>query len=52
MERLIDGGGAAWSVCKDLYFENREDVRSDYSSPLWAKNLREFTPNFRYSRRI
>ena len=35
----IDGGGSSWSECKNLYFENTEEVRSDYGSPLWAKNL-------------
>lgn len=35
----IDGGGSSWSVCKDLYFENQDQVRSDYGSPLWAENL-------------
>jgi acetyl esterase len=35
----IDGGGSSWTECKNLYFENQEDVRSEYGSPLWAKNL-------------
>ncbi|WP_445734387.1 alpha/beta hydrolase [Mariniflexile sp.] len=35
----LDGGGSSWSECKELYFTNEKDVRSDYGSPLWSKNL-------------
>lgn len=42
----IDGGGSSWSECKNLYFENTEEVRSDYGSPLWAKNLTGLPPTF------
>jgi acetyl esterase len=35
----LDGGGSSWSPCKDLYFKDANDVRSDYGSPLWSKNL-------------
>ncbi|SRX74481.1 alpha/beta hydrolase [Aequorivita antarctica] len=35
----LDGGGSSWSECKDLYFTNEEDIRSEYGSPLWSKNL-------------
>lgn len=42
----IDGGGSSWSVCKDLYFDNQDQVRSDYGSPLWAKNLAGLPPTF------
>jgi acetyl esterase len=42
----IDGGGSSWSVCKDLYFDNQDQVRSDYGSPLWAKNLIGLPPTF------
>jgi acetyl esterase len=42
----IDGGGSAWTACKELYFENQDEVRSDYGSPLWAKNLAGLPPTF------
>ncbi|WP_083639020.1 alpha/beta hydrolase [Algoriphagus marinus] len=42
----IDGGGSSWSACKDLYFDNQDQVRSDYGSPLWAKNLGDLPPTF------
>lgn len=35
----LDGGGSSWSECKELYFTNEKDSRSDYGSPLWSKNL-------------
>ncbi len=35
----LDGGGAAWPECKAQYFENKNEQRTDYASPLWADNL-------------
>ena len=35
----LDGGGSSWTECKDLYFTNKEEVRSRYGSPLWSDNL-------------
>lgn len=35
----IDGGGSSWTECKKLYFNNNEESRSTYGSPLWAENL-------------
>ncbi len=35
----LDGGGSSWFECKELYFTNKKDVRSEYGSPLWSKNL-------------
>ena len=35
----LDGGGSSWTECKDLYFNNENDFRSEYGSPLWSKNL-------------
>jgi acetyl esterase len=35
----LDGGGASWTECKDLYFNDVKDVRSTYGSPLWTENL-------------
>ena len=35
----LDGGGSSWTECKDLYFNDKKDVRSTYGSPLWSKNL-------------
>ena len=35
----LDGGGSSWTECKDLYFNNKNDIRSEYGSPLWSKNL-------------
>jgi acetyl esterase len=42
----LDGGGSSWTPCKDLYFNDTQDVRSDYGSPLWAKNLSGLPPTF------
>ena len=42
----LDGGGSSWTPCKDLYFNDVQDVRSDYGSPLWAKNLSGLPPTF------
>jgi acetyl esterase len=35
----LDGGGSSWTECKDLYFENKDDARSRFGSPLWAEDL-------------
>jgi len=35
----LDGGGSSWTECKDLYFNDKKDIRSKYGSPLWSKNL-------------
>lgn len=35
----LDGGGSSWTECKDLYFNKKNDFRSEYGSPLWSKNL-------------
>ena len=35
----LDGGGSSWTPCKDLYFNDVNDVRSDYGSPLWSEDL-------------
>ena len=35
----LDGGGSSWSECKDLYFNDKKDIRSIYGSPLWSENL-------------
>jgi acetyl esterase len=42
----LDGGGSSWSECKDLYFSNQKDIRSEYGSPLWSKNLSDLPPTF------
>lgn len=42
----IDGGGAAWPECKNQYFENEDQQRSNYGSPLWADNLSGLPPTF------
>jgi acetyl esterase len=35
----LDGGGSSWTPCKDLYFNDVTEVRSDYGSPLWSEDL-------------
>ena len=35
----VHGGGSSWTECKDLYFENEDDARSRFGSPLWAEDL-------------
>lgn len=42
----LDGGGSSWSECKAQYFENPEDAKSDYGSPLWAQDLKGMPPTF------
>lgn len=42
----IDGAGAAWKECKDLYFANAKDARSRYGSPLWAQDLKGLPPTY------
>lgn len=42
----LDGGGSSWSECKDLYFNDAEDIRSEYGSPLWSENLSGLPPTF------
>ena len=42
----LDGGGSSWTECKDQYFENPEDVRSDYGSPVWAQDYASMPPTF------
>ena len=42
----LDGGGSSWTECKDLYFNNDEDIRSEYGSPVWAENLAGLPPTF------
>jgi acetyl esterase len=42
----LDGGGSSWTECKAQYFENTADVRSDFGSPLWAKDLADVPPTF------
>ncbi len=42
----LDGGGSSWSECKKLYFNNKSDVRSEYGSPLWSKNLSGLPPTY------
>lgn len=42
----LDGGGSSWSECKDLYFTSEKEIRSQYGSPLWSKNLSELPPTF------
>jgi acetyl esterase len=42
----LDGGGSSWTECKDLYFNNNNDIRSEYGSPLWSENLSGLPPTF------
>jgi acetyl esterase len=42
----LDGGGSSWSPCKDLYFNDVSDIRSEYGSPLWSENLAGLPPTF------
>ena len=42
----LDGGGSSWTECKDLYFNDKEEVRSRYGSPLWADNLSGLPPTY------
>lgn len=42
----LDGGGSSWTACKDLYFNEVAEVRSNYGSPLWAENLADLPPTF------
>lgn len=42
----LDGGGSSWTECKDLYFNNNEEVRSEYGSPLWAEDLSGMPPTY------
>lgn len=42
----LDGGGSSWTECKDLYFNGEKDIRSEYGSPLWSKNLSGLPPTF------
>jgi len=42
----LDGGGSSWSECKDLYFNDVNDVRSVYGSPLWAENLSDLPSTY------
>lgn len=42
----LDGGGSSWTPCKNSYFNNVEEVRTDYGSPLWAKNLSGLPPTY------
>jgi acetyl esterase len=42
----LDGGGSSWTACKDLYFNDVNDVRSDYGSPLWSENLSGLPPTY------
>ena len=42
----LDGGGSSWTECKDLYFNNKKDIRSQYGSPLWSKNLSRLPTTF------
>lgn len=42
----LDGGGSSWTPCKDLYFNDVNDVRSEYGSPVWSENLSGLPPTF------
>ena len=42
----LDGGGSSWTPCKDLYFNNTDEVRTDYGSPLWSENLADLPTTF------
>jgi acetyl esterase len=42
----LDGGGSSWTECKDLYFNNNEDIRSAYGSPVWSEDLSGLPPTF------
>jgi acetyl esterase len=42
----LDGGGSSWTECKDLYFNDVNDVRSSYGSPLWTENLSDLPPTY------
>ncbi len=35
----LDGGGSSWTECKDQYFNDKNDARSRYGSPLWVDDL-------------
>ena len=42
----LDGGGSSWTECKDLYFHNNKDTRSEYGSPVWSEDLSGLPPTF------
>lgn len=42
----LDGSGSSWSECKAQYFENSDDAKSDYGSPLWAQDFIGMPPTF------
>jgi len=42
----LDGGGPSWTECKGIYFENAEDARSRYGSPLWVDDLSKMPKTF------
>lgn len=42
----LDGGGSSWLECKNQYFNTKEEAKSEYGSPLWAKNLSGLPPTF------
>jgi acetyl esterase len=35
----LDGAGSSWTECKEQYFAQKTDSRSDVGSPLWASSL-------------
>ncbi len=42
----LDGGGSSWTECKDLYFKEASEARSDYGSPLWSNNISGLPPTY------
>ena len=42
----LDGGGSSWTACKDQYFNNNQDIKSAYGSPLWSEDLSGLPPTF------
>jgi len=42
----LDGGGSSWTECKDLYFNDNKDIRSEYGSPVWSEDLSGLPPTF------
>lgn len=42
----LDGGGSSWTECKNLYFNDDKDIRSEYGSPIWSEDLSNLPPTF------
>ena len=42
----LDGDGSNWAPCKNHYFNNQEERRTRYGSPVWADNLSGLPPTY------